>query len=85
MGNITAENSFRLAEPAASPRWPQPSVPEGTVMTRLPRDRLAALRPEDVQQYLRSRGWLLDSSGTSDKAVSYHYPGQADAEVLVPR
>lgn len=54
-------------------------------MTRLPRDRLAALRPEDVQQYLRSRGWLLDSSGVSDKAVVYHYPGQADAEVLVPR
>ena len=54
-------------------------------VTRLPRDRVAALRPEDVQQYLRSRGWLLDSSGTSDKAVVYHYPGQADAEVLVPR
>mgnify|MGYP001286145625 FL=1 len=54
-------------------------------MTRLPHDRLTALRPEDIQQYLRSRGWLPDSLGTSDKAVVYHYPGQADAEVLVPR
>jgi len=52
---------------------------------RLPRDQLAALRPEDLQLYLSSRGWVAESTPPSSKAIFYRLPGQKNAEVLLPR
>ena len=51
----------------------------------IPSEQFAALRPEDVQLYLRSRGWQPDPDATTDKAVVYRYPNEPDAEAIVPK
>jgi hypothetical protein len=56
-----------------------------TASLNIPKERLEALRPEDVQMYLRSRGWKLDSDATTEKAVVYRFAGEPDAEIIVPR
>ncbi len=56
-----------------------------TVSLKIPAERFAALRPEDIQLYLRGRGWSVEPGATSEKAVVYRLPEHADAEVIVPR
>jgi hypothetical protein len=43
------------------------------------------LRPEYVQLYLKSHGWHEDLAVPSTKATVYRYPGEPDAEILLPR
>jgi hypothetical protein len=50
----------------------------------LPRDQIAALRFEDVQLYLASRGWLPDPAAAAPGMAVYRYPQEPDAEVLLP-
>jgi hypothetical protein len=52
---------------------------------KLPKEELSALRPEDVQLYLTSRGWQTESAAPSAKATTYRLPNEPDAEVLLPR
>jgi len=52
---------------------------------RVPKDRLSALRSEDVEQYLTDRDWNRESVAGGETAVVYRYPSLADAEVVVPR
>src|SRR6202035_5202378 len=52
---------------------------------KLPRDQVAALRAEDLQMYVQSRGWRLDEAASSDRAAYYRLPDQADTDVAVPR
>src|SRR5258708_15327754 len=56
-----------------------------TATLKLPKEDLSALRPEDVQLYLTSRGWQKEPSGPSAKATVYRYPAESDAEVVLPR
>jgi hypothetical protein len=51
---------------------------------RLPPGQLSALRFEDVQLYLASRGWQLDAAASEPGAGVYRLPGEPDAEVLLP-
>lgn len=52
---------------------------------RIPKDQLLALRLEDVQLYLASRGWRVDPDRSNDLATLYRLSRVADAEVLIPR
>lgn len=56
-----------------------------TLTLKLPREELSALRPEDVQLYLTSRGWRKEPAGPTAKATVYRNPNEADAEVVLPR
>jgi hypothetical protein len=56
-----------------------------TATVRLPKEDLSALRPEDVQLYLISRGWQKEANGPAAKATVYRFPGEPDAEVVLPR
>jgi hypothetical protein len=55
-----------------------------SVVTQLPSDQLAALRAEDVQLYLASRGWERDDASSTAQGNLYRYPGIQDAEALLP-
>jgi hypothetical protein len=52
---------------------------------RLPKERVLALNPADVEAYLRSRGWEADQRASSPEAGVYHWPGDPEAEILLPR
>jgi len=52
---------------------------------KLPLEQIAALRAEDLQLYLGSRGWQPDAGASTDLATLYRLPAEPDAEVLVPR
>jgi hypothetical protein len=52
---------------------------------KLPRDQVAALRAEDLQLYVQSRGWTLDEGASSALATVYRLPSEPDAEILVPK
>lgn len=51
----------------------------------LPNEQMAALRLDDVQLYLSSRGWKTEASASSSKAVAYVFPSESDAEIFLPR
>lgn len=55
-----------------------------TTILELPADQLGALRPDDVQLYLSSRGWKRDESASTVNGSVYGYPGIPDAEALLP-
>lgn len=52
---------------------------------KLPREQIAALRAEDLQLYLSSRGWQPDADASTELATFYRLPSEPDAEILVPR
>jgi hypothetical protein len=52
---------------------------------QLPKERVLALDPKDVEAYLLARGWEADPRASSPAAGVYHRPADADAEILVPR
>jgi hypothetical protein len=52
---------------------------------RLPRERVLALDPADVEAYLLARGWEADRKASSAEAGVYHLPADPDAEILLPR
>jgi hypothetical protein len=52
---------------------------------RLPKERLDALEPTEVETYLLSRGWKADQEASSPELGVYHFPADEGAEVLVPR
>jgi hypothetical protein len=52
---------------------------------RLPKERVLALDPKDVEAYLLARGWEADSRASSPAVGVYHRPADTAAEVLVPR
>jgi hypothetical protein len=52
---------------------------------KLPRDQVAALRAEDLQLYLDSRGWQPGADASTGLATVCRLPAEPDAEVLVPR
>jgi hypothetical protein len=56
-----------------------------TATLKLPKEDLSALRPEDVQLYLTSRGWQKEPAASTDKATTYRLPQEPNAEVLLPR
>jgi hypothetical protein len=56
-----------------------------TASLKLPKEELSALRTEDVQLYLSSRGWQAEPAAPSGKATIFRFPNQPDAEVLLPR
>lgn len=56
-----------------------------TATLKLPKEELSALRPEDVQLYLTSRGWQKESAAPTAKATVYRFPDEPDAEVVLPR
>jgi hypothetical protein len=53
-------------------------------LLKLPRDQMAALRFEDVQLYLLSRHWQIDAAASANGASVYRFPGEPDAEILLP-
>ncbi len=52
---------------------------------RLPKERLLALDPADVEAYLLARGWEADRKASSAEAGVYHLPADPEAEILLPR
>lgn len=50
---------------------------------RLPQEALVALRSEDVQLYLSSRGWRVDPHRFAGLANLYRSPAPPDVEVLI--
>jgi hypothetical protein len=52
---------------------------------QLAKERVLALDPKNVEDYLLARGWEADPRTSSAEVGIYHRPGDADAEVLVPR
>jgi hypothetical protein len=55
-----------------------------TTALKLPKEELSALRPEDVQLYLGSRGWRKDTAASTPKATVYRFPDEPDSEVVLP-
>ncbi len=55
-----------------------------TLMLKLPKDQLSALRFEDVQLHLASRGWQHDAEASREGVGVYRFPTEPDAEVLLP-
>jgi hypothetical protein len=53
-------------------------------LLKLPRDQMAALRFEDVQLYLLSRQWQIDPTASANGVGIYRFPGERDAEILLP-
>ena len=51
---------------------------------KLPRDRIEALRPRDVQHYLASRGWTPVEEESTPIASIHRHPTMGNAEVIVP-
>jgi hypothetical protein len=51
----------------------------------LPKDRLLALAPADVERYVQAHGWEADARASSQEVGVYHRPGDPVAEILVPR
>jgi hypothetical protein len=51
---------------------------------KLPKDRIEAIRPRDVQHYLVSRGWTFVENESTPYATIYHHPTIGDAEVMLP-
>ena len=54
-------------------------------VTQLPREKVAAIRPEQLETYATAKGWTLDEATSNDRAAVYRYPGIPQAELLVPR
>ena len=54
-------------------------------VSRLPREKVAAIRPEQLAAYATARGWELDEAASDDRAAVYRRPGIPQAELLVPR
>lgn len=54
-------------------------------VTQLPREKVAAIRPEQLETYATAKGWTLDEAASDGKAAIYRYPGIPQAELLVPR
>jgi hypothetical protein len=54
------------------------------VPLQLSHRQLAALRFEDVRSYLVGRGWKFDGAESPPDGGLYRFPGEADAEVLLP-
>jgi hypothetical protein len=52
---------------------------------RLPKERVSALAPEELQLYLNSRGWKPDVASATSNAIAYRLPQEPEAEVLLPR
>src|SRR5262249_49885100 len=52
---------------------------------RLPKERLLALDPADVEAYLLARGWEADRKASSAEAGVCHLPADPEAEILLPR
>jgi hypothetical protein len=52
---------------------------------RLPKERLLALDPADVESYLAARGWKPDRKASCAGAGVYHLPTDPEAEILLPR
>lgn len=50
----------------------------------LPRDQVEALRPGDVQLYLRSHGWVPVRDEGTPAALEYRNPSFPNTELLVP-
>lgn len=52
---------------------------------RLPKERVLALDPKDVEAYLLARGWQADPRASSPAVGTYRRADDAEAELLVPR
>jgi hypothetical protein len=52
---------------------------------RLPRERVAALLPADLEGYLLAHGWEEDGAASSAKVGVFRYLRQPDITALVPR
>jgi hypothetical protein len=52
---------------------------------RLPKERVLALDPKDVEAYLLARGWEADPRASSPTAGIYRWPANAEVETRVPR
>jgi hypothetical protein len=52
---------------------------------RLPKERVLALDPREVEDYLLARGWEADGKASTAAAGVYHLPADPEAEILVPR
>src|SRR5712692_965329 len=52
---------------------------------RLPKERVLALDPADVEAYLLAHGWEADRQASSPEAGVYHLPSDPGAEILLPR
>src|SRR5438552_8976744 len=51
----------------------------------LPKDKVGALRADDVEPYLITHGWLQDSSKSSADVGVFYFPSEPDATVFLPR
>jgi hypothetical protein len=51
---------------------------------RLPKERLLALDPAQVEAYLLAHGWEADPRASSPEAGVYHSPADPEAEILLP-
>jgi hypothetical protein len=52
---------------------------------RLPRDRVTALEPADVEAHLLAHGWEADQRASSPELGIYHHPNDPQAEIHLPR
>jgi hypothetical protein len=52
---------------------------------RLPRERVAALQPADLETYLLAHGWEEDDAMSSAQVGRFRYRRQPDVTVRVPR
>lgn len=52
---------------------------------RLPKERVLALDPADLQAYLLARGWKADRRASTPDAGVYHFPTDPAAEIVLPR
>lgn len=52
---------------------------------RLPRERVLALDPANVEAYLTAHGWEVDPEMSSPEAGVYHLRADPSAEIIVPR
>jgi hypothetical protein len=52
---------------------------------RLPRDRVNALEPADVEAHLLAHGWEADQRASSPELGIYHHPSNPEAEIHLPR
>jgi hypothetical protein len=51
---------------------------------QLPKERVHALDPADVEAYLSAQGWKVDRQRSSPDVSVYHHPADLEAEILVP-
>lgn len=52
---------------------------------RLPKDKVAALEPSDLEDYLRDRGWKPETDRSTPKVGAFRHAAEDGVEVLVPR